>query len=388
MSKINEKPIDESLSDHDVLLGTDETEELSGGYSLINIYNFAKDKLFDLFLKKDGSLPMTGTLIGSTGEFTGQVKSIDPVDGRDLITKQYVDLTYQAAAPRTEYMMMDGSSVMTGTLHAGEAIFDGTVQGVTPSDGPDIVTLGYMDGLYAKEDLYLKLDGSNDMIETLTAIGGDFDSIESFVFTDSNHAITKDKATSDYLKITGGAVGSITGESASFSGKSEALYPVSDTDLVTKLYIDEVVLTSFLPIGSIVLWNNSLSSIPEGWVLCDEQSGIPIANKFILATGDVSEVGETGGDADSHPVTHTHTVGFVGNDPGTHNHQLLGVLTDVDGQEHGNADDPRMRVVDTPFVSETPPVPTGTIVPVKAGSLGTNKNLPPYISIPHIVRIS
>jgi microcystin-dependent protein len=77
-----------------------------------------------------------------------------------------------------------------------------------------------------------------------------------------------------------------------------------------------------LPMGSIIMWSGDTSSIPTGWQLCDGTNGTPdLRNRFVMGAGDTYPVGNTGGNADSVVVEHSHTI----ND---HNHTFSGSGSD------------------------------------------------------------
>ena len=78
------------------------------------------------------------------------------------------------------------------------------------------------------------------------------------------------------------------------------------------------------PVGSIVLWNNSVSTIPDGWRLCDGTSGTPnLSGRFVVGydagDGDYTAVGKTGGEK-THKLTvsempsHSHSITMWGGD--------------------------------------------------------------------------
>lgn len=76
------------------------------------------------------------------------------------------------------------------------------------------------------------------------------------------------------------------------------------------------------PIGTIVIWSGEVDAIPEGWYLCDGTNGTPdLRNKFVLGSGDVYDVGATGGEM-AHTLTIAempkHDHGYsLGQSPGT-----------------------------------------------------------------------
>ena len=77
-----------------------------------------------------------------------------------------------------------------------------------------------------------------------------------------------------------------------------------------------------LPMGSIIMWSGDTSSIPTGWQLCDGTNGTPdLRNRFVMGAGSTYPVGNTGGNADSVVVEHSHTI----ND---HNHTFSGSGSD------------------------------------------------------------
>lgn len=55
-------------------------------------------------------------------------------------------------------------------------------------------------------------------------------------------------------------------------------------------------LNKLLPKGLISMWSGSITSIPEGWVLCDGNNGTPdLRNRFIVGAGGEYSVGNKGG---------------------------------------------------------------------------------------------
>ena len=74
-----------------------------------------------------------------------------------------------------------------------------------------------------------------------------------------------------------------------------------------------------IPVGGIIMWSGSYSSIPKGWALCDGHNGTPnLTGKFIKAAGS-GNIGSTGGNSDnkvtlseSNIPPHTHL--YAGDD--------------------------------------------------------------------------
>lgn len=64
--------------------------------------------------------------------------------------------------------------------------------------------------------------------------------------------------------------------------------------------------TGLLPKGAILIWSGSVDSIPQGWALCNGQSGTPdLRDRFVVAAGGSYAIGATGGQAFA---GHTHTI--------------------------------------------------------------------------------
>lgn len=81
-----------------------------------------------------------------------------------------------------------------------------------------------------------------------------------------------------------------------------------------------------VPKGGILMWSGVISSIPNGWALCDGSNGTPdLRDRFILgATGE--NLGSTGGAqsivlAESNLPSHSHLIeGFTGDASNDHEH--------------------------------------------------------------------
>jgi microcystin-dependent protein len=136
-----------------------------------------------------------------------------------------------------------------------------------------------------------------------------------------------------------------------------------------------------VPVGAILMWSGTITTIPAGWALCDGTNGTPnLRDKFVMGAGDTVSntyaVGATGGSADAVVVSHTHIV----NDPG-HNHKVPELIVDdadnrgANGKKYGG------------FVNDFTSSEFTRISIDSAGVSGTNANLPPYYALAFIMKI-
>ncbi len=112
--------------------------------------------------------------------------------------------------------------------------------------------------------------------------------------------------------------------------------------------------SSGIPAGVIVMWSGSTTQIPQGWTLCNGQNGTPdLRDRFIVGAGNTYAVGNKDGGANSHNLSHSHTVNnhtheVVGESPGTngsgdHTHhidvQFYNCIGDcIDSRDKGSDD--------------------------------------------------
>ena len=72
----------------------------------------------------------------------------------------------------------------------------------------------------------------------------------------------------------------------------------------TTLISEKVEELSVLPAGVICMWSGSV--IPDGWALCNGESGTPdLRDRFVIGSGGNYSTGDTGGN-DSIDISHTH----------------------------------------------------------------------------------
>tara|TARA_R110002153_G_scaffold150278_2_gene301814 strand:+ start:193 stop:1944 length:1752 start_codon:yes stop_codon:yes gene_type:complete len=178
------------------------------------------------------------------------------------------------------------------------------------------------------------------------------------------------------------------------------------------------------PIGGIIMWSGAISSIPDGWRLCDGGTGLgqvsditvpDLRNKFIVgATADDSDTtypslqpGSTlsNAAADAVVVSHNHEGATVTG--GSHTHVYkdtifseesggaggTGYIDNIDlvhsgeGNRQNNTDENGQNVHSYSINrnTNTPTQGTHTHSINSDGVNGTNKNLPPYYALAYII---
>jgi len=155
---------------------------------------------------------------------------------------------------------------------------------------------------------------------------------------------------------------------------------------------------SNVPIGGIIQYSGALSKIPVSWALCNGRNGTPdLVHKFALGTDDQSQMGHTGGSADSVVVEHTHKTqphkhtGTV-NKAGAHKHKYSGWTTGYGGNvgyDRGSV----VHLIDkdtteTGSHEHSLTIGDATVTVDSAGVTGKNANLPPYVKLAYIMRKS
>lgn len=176
-----------------------------------------------------------------------------------------------------------------------------------------------------------------------------------------------------------------------------------------------------MPIGTIAIWSGATSTIPDGWQLADGTNGtLDLRDKFVLGAGTAFAQGTTGGSANANVVSHTHAATsvstFAGNPLAGHTHGITDTghahrmkYTDisVQGRDYGPANNDAAQGFDlTGFDGlNTSTVTTGILINAQSagtpagvvtttttnsteGVSATNANLPPYMALYYIQKIS
>jgi len=164
--------------------------------------------------------------------------------------------------------------------------------------------------------------------------------------------------------------------------------PAVASDAATKGYVDGAI-----PIGGIIMWSGVLSTIPSNWKLCNGLYGTPdLRNRFIIgATGaDATRTPLTnvegydttfGGTKDAVVVAHSHTASSSTENP-------LGQFGSTGYNNDGGGSFERIRVGAVTYYTGVNGSHSHAITVNQFGESGINKNLPPYVALAYIMRIS
>lgn len=152
-------------------------------------------------------------------------------------------------------------------------------------------------------------------------------------------------------------------------------------DAVTAAKIENAINTTLefvVPAGGIIMWSGSTASIPSGWAICDGNNGTPdLRNRFVIGAGDSYSVDATGGSKDAVVVSHSHGITDNG-----HSHDISFTNTDSGfgrSEESGNGGESGTNSTN----SNT----TGITIN-NEGVSGVDKNLPPYLALAYIMKLS
>lgn len=141
----------------------------------------------------------------------------------------------------------------------------------------------------------------------------------------------------------------------------------------------------FIEPGLIVEFFGLSSNVPNGWQLCDGTNNTPnLIDKFVVGAGDTYSINDIGGSADAIIPTHTHS-NTVSNSV-SHNHSLKSVISNTSGStDKAGTDD--ANVFATITISANGSHSHGTVTFTSSGESATDKNLPPYFGLFHIMKM-
>jgi hypothetical protein len=143
----------------------------------------------------------------------------------------------------------------------------------------------------------------------------------------------------------------------------------------------------FIDPGLIVEWFGLSNSIPDGWELCDGSNNTPnLVDKFIVGAGDTYAIGNTGGFADGIVPTHNHTSSNT-NTTGSHSHTMALIQSTGSGGQNrphsGQGVGYQSNALPIGFSGNH----SHSSVVSTVGDSATDKNLPPYLGLFHIIKV-
>jgi len=112
-----------------------------------------------------------------------------------------------------------------------------------------------------------------------------------------------------------------------YTNPSKKLEVSGDAEASGEVIADKFVGKGTIPIGGIIIWSGSVSSIPSGWALCDGSNGTPdLRDRFIVGGGGTYSINSTGGAASvtltiAQMPVHNHT--GTTNTTGSHWHYVV-----------------------------------------------------------------
>ena len=150
----------------------------------------------------------------------------------------------------------------------------------------------------------------------------------------------------------------------------------------------EAETSADVPVGTVVMFNAAFSNIPVNWQLCDGSNGTPnMTNRFVYGTVTEGEITQLGGLANAIVPTHSHN--FTGTAMADHSHTLVSMKRHSLYPDYHHASQSLLNGGDQgeQYTSaESAGVPAGSIS--TEGESLTNKNLPPYIKLAYIQRMT
>jgi len=162
-----------------------------------------------------------------------------------------------------------------------------------------------------------------------------------------------------------------------------------------------LVANGEVPVGCSIPYTGLFANIPANYNLSDGTNGTAnLTDKFIYGTNTESEIGDTGGSADSVLVAHAHTAnhnhtGSSGN-AGARNNPMK-VTNSLDSGSAEGIDITKnilstlqnSTIVDpTPDHSHTVTVDNANVTTSSSGVSGVGTNLPTYLKLAYIQRMS
>ncbi len=138
-----------------------------------------------------------------------------------------------------------------------------------------------------------------------------------------------------------------------------------------------------IPSGAIIMWSGSVDEIPQGWVLCNGENGVPdLRDRFIVGAGKSYEVNAKGGSNDvvlkiGELPAHTHSISNSGN----HRHSYSR------GDKTGDGAKGSGGALDGHSTQQTLYSGSHSHAAGKTGKNLPHENRPPYFALAFIMKI-
>jgi hypothetical protein len=169
----------------------------------------------------------------------------------------------------------------TGTVFNGSSISVAstmTTSGTVYAANVNAVNIGYANTAYTGSTINISggnINISNNLISAPTINAGTIGNIGSNL-TGATLTTSSDITTSGNINVS--------------------TAPTSNSHATNKSYVDAKVISAQLPVGTIIMWYGSLSSLPTGYNLCDGTNGTPdLRDRFVYGAGGNVTLGNTGG---------------------------------------------------------------------------------------------
>ena|GEM_PF-1200223 len=192
-------------------------------------------------------------------------------------------------------------------------------------------------------------------------------------------------------------------------GKQIAYGWNTNANIIYQRTVTEGVWTDWELVGfirnMIIKWCGSINNIPAGWYLCNGENGTPdLRNKFIYGASSNTEIGTTGGSADTVVVSHSHNASADSqgshthtawtDSQGSHSHSFPGGGSAYTGGNQPTGSGTIQSYVTTGAAGahahnigmSAAGAHAHNISIEENGVSGTNKNLPPYMKLAYIMK--
>jgi microcystin-dependent protein len=222
---------------------------------------------------------------------------------------------------------------------------------------------GVCDGANGTPDLRDRFVQSNGNIYNVGDIGGANEvTLNINQIPPHSHDVPKGN-TGGGIGVQNGPLtgGTLTTQSTGGGQPHENRPPYYALYYIMKLFDSEIDIV-IIPSNGIILWPNTIGSIPSGWVFCDGNNGTPdLRDRFVVGAGNNYFVGNTGGVSE---------VTLNINQIPPHSHDVpKGTVDGGEGVQNG-------------------PLTAGVVTSQSTGGGQPHENRPPYYCLVHMMRVN